>query len=461
MVYGVGEHFEQLAKLEKLFRLPRLATLDNDDDYACGWTIPSPGSYVAAVQSPQFDVPQDVDPLDLPATATAQPEPPSPAPFIYRRVGTGCLAAMSPANPFPGKPLDWNWFFKAIPENHWKWSKRTGLSLSRPNGDYWKMLVPGVGRAPVKSFIVLVSIFALVIGPLNYLLLARARRLYLLLLTVPLGATLVTMGLFGFALAADGLGTRLRIRSYAELDQETGRVSVLSWQSYYAGVSPSSGLQFPDDSTVFPLLANPNASSSDRSTLLTWDRGQILRSGYLPSRSPTQFVVARATPTRARLAVKENADDTSPPQVENLLGAKMKYLVVRAASDKLYVGKEIANGAKVKLTETELPAIQSDLVTITNAVAPTEPDGYELDFQNDNLLSVFGIRRWRYSADAGIGEMNLSLLETSLASATNVSQTWQILPGNYLAILERSPMVVTGVGAANEQQSLHVLRGRY
>jgi hypothetical protein len=224
MVYGVGEHFEQLAKLEKLFRLPRLATLDNDDDYACGWTIPSPGSYVAAVQSPQFDVPQDVDPLDLPATATAQPEPPSPAPFIYRRVGTGCLAAMSPANPFPGKPLDWNWFFKAIPENHWKWSKRTGLSLSRPNGDYWKMLVPGVGRAPVKSFIVLVSIFALVIGPLNYLLLARARRLYLLLLTVPLGATLVTMGLFGFALAADGLGTRLRIRSYAELDQETGRV---------------------------------------------------------------------------------------------------------------------------------------------------------------------------------------------------------------------------------------------
>lgn len=51
-------------------------------------------------------------------------------------------------NPLPGKSLNWNWIFKAVPENHWQWSNRTGVALGQTNGDYWKLLVPGVGRAP-------------------------------------------------------------------------------------------------------------------------------------------------------------------------------------------------------------------------------------------------------------------------------------------------------------------------
>ena len=41
--------------------------------------------------------------------------------------------------------------------------------------------------------------FVFLIGPVNYFLLKRSRRLYLLLVTVPLGSALIIGSLFGFA----------------------------------------------------------------------------------------------------------------------------------------------------------------------------------------------------------------------------------------------------------------------
>ena len=93
----------------------------------------------------------------------------------------------------------------SVPADHWMWYKRHGMSLHRTNDDFWNCLVPGVGMAPVVSFVLLISLFAIFIGPVNYWVLSRARRLYLLLLTVPLGAAVVTIALFAYALLTDGL----------------------------------------------------------------------------------------------------------------------------------------------------------------------------------------------------------------------------------------------------------------
>ncbi len=462
MVYGAGDNFAKLAEIEKLFDLPTLEPAGDTSSFTRGWTVPSPESFAAAQQSPLNDSPQPADP-SLEESAPKVVQPPQTPPFLYRRASTGCVSAISAENPFPGKSLDWNWMFRAIPENHWQWSRRTGISFTHGNGDYWKFLVPGVGRAPVKTFLVLVSVFAALIGPLNYFLLARSRKLYLLLITVPLGAVLVTASLFGFALIADGISTRVRIRSYAELDQQTGRASVLSWQSYYAAVAPSSGLRIPEDTAVFPFLPDPNASSSDRSTLLVWDKDQVLRSGYLPSRSPTQFVAARATKTQSRLIVKQDQAAASVPSVENRLGAKIQQLLLRDTSGRYFSAQNIPNEAQRELILTELAATQTSMQSLAVAVMPMEPDGYDPTYQNDNIMSVFGIRRWRYSnSNLGSGEMAFSLLETNLVPAVRpTTEPHPLLPGSYFAILDRSPLVITGVQPTTEQQSLHLLRGRY
>src|SRR4029453_4712783 len=75
------------------------------------------------------------------------------APFVLRSAGQGCVVAIASENPFPGKEADWVWILNSVQDRHWRWYQRAGFSMHRDNDDYWKFLVPGVGRAPVVSFL--------------------------------------------------------------------------------------------------------------------------------------------------------------------------------------------------------------------------------------------------------------------------------------------------------------------
>ena len=44
---------------------------------------------------------------------------------------------------------------------------------ARENNGYWNWMVRGVGAAPVGTFLLLITLFVVVIGPVNYLLLRR------------------------------------------------------------------------------------------------------------------------------------------------------------------------------------------------------------------------------------------------------------------------------------------------
>ena len=82
-----------------------------------------------------------------------------------------------------------------------------GLSLMQENRGFWRFLIPGVGMAPVNGFRVLITLFVVLIGPVNYVLLRRKRRLHLLLVMIPAGAALVTGSLFAYAMVNDRLAS--------------------------------------------------------------------------------------------------------------------------------------------------------------------------------------------------------------------------------------------------------------
>ena len=254
VVYGVGEDFAGLAEVEKLLGLPRLADDPAQGNQFRGWSPADLDRYRTQLLTGGEDLEASAGPgpfyrrprrMYATKSAATDDEPPLPAPkqtpFALRSIGLGKLVAIAADDPFPGDPTDWIWVFNCIPRNHWMWYERHGFSLHRENDDYWSFLIPGVGTAPVVSFLLLVSLFAVLIGPVNYLLLNRARRLYMLLLTVPAGAAIVTGSLFLYALMTDGLSVRLRARSFTELDQRTGRAVAWSRQSYYAALAPSRG----------------------------------------------------------------------------------------------------------------------------------------------------------------------------------------------------------------------------
>jgi hypothetical protein len=523
VVYGAGENFEHLAEVERLLALPVLPIAGSGKEEYRGWEPPDPkvqrdnllspfelGTTARAVQvgpgrfrrvtSNQV---MGADALASETEKGASGNAAGKTPFLMRPAGLGCVVAVGSTDPFVGKetdprklaqqaaelaasaaaggvadPLsvlatresDWVWMFNATPEAHWRWFRRNGFSLRRANDDYWELLIPGVGEAPVWSFLLLVSLFAIVIGPVNYFLLDRSRRLYLLLITVPAGATVVTVCLFGYALFTDGFGVRLRARSFTELDQRAGQAAVWSRQSYYAGIAPGQGLVFPADTTVFPIVAEPEWSPGGLGAMsgrLAWRDEQHLEAGYLSSRTATQFMVQRATKSEARLVVREGSGTQrvpgvqgSGPQVENRLEAHVRYLLLRDRGGAYFSTRDLAANATAMLSPIDPAAAEKELHQLADAVAPSFP-GDEARF-NNSIMRMLMPQRRGFGGDSAAGDpmMETSLLESQIAAATS---PWKqpLAPGTYVAVTERCPAVPIGVPKVREEASLHVVRGRY
>ena len=121
--------------------------------------------------------------------------------------------------------------------------------------DFNEFLIPGVGVVPVYAFLGLMTLFTLVIGPLNYLLLWRRRQLYLLVITIPSIALVTTFSLVAYAVLASGFGVTSRLLSVTLLDQGAKTAVSAARLSLYAGMAPSTGLAFPLESRGLPDLA--------------------------------------------------------------------------------------------------------------------------------------------------------------------------------------------------------------
>jgi hypothetical protein len=364
--------------------------------------------------------------------------------------------------PFPGKDTDWKWVLNSVPRNHWMWYQRNGFSMHRTNDDYWTFLIPGVGEAPVVSFLLLVSLFAVLIGPVNYMLLGKAQRLYLLLITVPVGAAIVTGSLFTYALLTDGLGVKLRARSFTDIDQRNGRAVSWSRQSYYAALAPSKGLSFPDDCTVFPIVHYPSRMrpTDGPEQYLAWDEGQNLTDGYLTSRTATQFMVLRATDSKEKLVVREGRAAGQSPQVTNQLKTHVHLVVLRDSRGELWLAEKLPDESEAKLSPTTDKEASDRLRKLYGANPPQTPRGYDPNVHN-SALSIFLPNSMWYNVDPSSSQpvMASSMLEKNLALSTEAAEG--ISPGTYAAVSDASPIVPYGVPRVREEASLHMIRGRY
>lgn len=482
LVTGVGNDFAGLAEIERALSLPKLPAVDKDQSEFRGWQPANNDFHRHSLISDYEDFQSTLRATNqptLPGQAMLQPrfdrtrrtpftqandEIPAPAqmPFAMREIGLGMIVATASDKPFPGTETDWIWIFNSVPRNHWMWYQRNGFSLHRTNDDYWTFLIPGVGEAPVVSFLLLVSLFAVLIGPVNYMLLSRAQRLYLLLITVPVGAVLVTGSLFTYALLTDGLGVRLRARSFTELDQTSGRAVSWSRQSYYASIAPSRGLNFPTDTTIFRILHQPNTRprSGQAEQFIRWEDEQRLTDGYIASRTATQFMVLRATQSQDKLSVREGSAVDAPPEVTNRLQTRIPLLVLHDSRDRWWLAEDLADEASVNLSPTTSAAAADKLKKFYGADPPAVPRGYDPTLHN-NALSLFTNNYAWYSVDtsSSLPVMATSLLEHNLAGAVDPAST---LPTkSYIAVTKSSPIVPYGVSRVREEASLHMIRGKY
>lgn len=345
-----------------------------------------------------------------------------------------------------------------------RWDSRHGMTPDSANGEFAKFLVPGVGLAPVNEFRVLITLFVLLIGPVNYWLLKRAKRLHLLVLTVPLAALVTTVALFGYAIVADGFDTRVRAQSFTTLDQSTGEAACWARLSYYSGLAPGKGLTMPADIAMYPILpswAGDSELGEDRE--LIWSANEAgLSQGWLNSRTPTQYLTVRSRKTPHKLDVLDAGDKL---RVINRLGTHIKTLLVINEKGKIYLGEGVAKDSTAGLKPIE----RADAVRrINRLITDNTPQAPAALAAGDSELSALRSRSRYQMYGRNVSQYNSGRLSDNLAGDALADlaglagrPALELPPRSYVAITETGPEVEVGISYAKEEASFHVVLGKW
>jgi hypothetical protein len=395
-------------------------------------------------------------------------------PFALRALGQGVVVAIpdaDPTNPNANTPnnlqFPWDLVFGNLGLAHWNWVTRNGVGFSQENDHYWNFLIPDVGAAPVTSFQVLITLFVLAIGPINFYVLRRWNKLNLLLVTVPVCAGVITLGLLFYAIFADGFGVRTRTRSFTEIDQRTGEAVCLGRMTYYAGLTPSAGLAFSGDTTVYPLsesaIGDQYASGITRRLAWVSDEelppDQHLESGWLQSRIQAQLLTVRARKTPARLKI--NTDGDRVKSVINQLGVPVSRLLVCDSAGGCHIARDIAPDSTAPLEQFSPDSMSPELEELQEQKVLEPPQGVQLGGSD----AIFGIRRRAYrrynTGGATIVTDGMSMLERSLDRAIEAFEGGPMPRRSYIAIVPVSPEFQLGLDGATTEDSFHVIEGHW
>ena len=231
---------------------------------------------------------------------------------------------------------------------------RRGFEPMMGDSRFGNWLIPGVAQPPVYTFIGLLGVFVIMVGPIAYRKTTRSGRGYLMFLIAPILALLTTTAMFAYGLIADGLGTRTRIRTLTLVDGRSGDAIDRTRATYFAGIRPGDGLSFARDDRVFPYYETGGLSFGDIMATepqtpprIRIDDRQRFPREFLPSRSQRQFVTIRDQPKLGRLEVITPGDGTQI-ELQSDFPFKLSRVTVRDFDGAFYGCESIdARGTQV------------------------------------------------------------------------------------------------------------------
>ncbi len=377
----------------------------------------------------------------------------TPASCATRQLMLGLVCAFP--DRLPDSPSDWSVFFSIVRDPRLSWMQRHGMAPDFGTAEFFNFMNPGIRGVPVYGFMVMITTFAVLIGPVNYFYLRRKRMLWLLLVTVPATALVTSALLVGYSVAAHGFSIRSRIRSLTVLDQKSHSAVTVARLALFAGVAPSRGMQFSRETAVYPVFpptVEPGAFTVD------WTENQALTSGWLLSRTRTQFLTIRHAEQPGRVDIKPGQDEDLA--IVNGLPWELDAVLVADASGRLLSARNVLPKASEPLAAGS-ESDRLDFVQLLGRNRPELPDNFSFP-----VVNPFAVRRFRPFGFMGRppdAHFDSNLMERLI-------QTWSrdlaakpmcLSPRSFLAVLRQNPGVETGVGLTTEQAGYHLLLGYY
>lgn len=399
-----------------------------------------------------------------------------PNPFLTARNGFGHVTLIR-EDLAKANLSDWRWLLADLQCPMMTFVFRHGMESGAGNMEFINLSIPGVQGVPTAAFLVLISLFAIGIGPINFFLLWRKQRLARLIVTIPVLAISTCLLLFLYVVVAQGFGTKGRLRSVTWIDSSTNSATSFSRLSLFSGLTLARGMHFSNRTAVYPLL--PYGESFNNGTV-DWTNGQHLSDGWFNSRTRTQFVTVETRDNRHRLEVRPTENGL---EVTNGFDVDFRFLVITDARGRAYFGKDLGAGSARQLR----PISDGDRALIRTfhiETIPEPPDGIE----PAKLLASIDRRGQRNRpADRGVDfrwsilERHLSLVngpmgkppsemdpEESSRRASVILEAIQkdtrdplSRPNGFMAITDRNPGIDLGGRTVQERSSFHMILGTW
>ncbi len=352
--------------------------------------------------------------------------------------GLGEVITIANEDPFPGSFQLWKSIANLQGKTRLQWPDRIGVDVPAGNNTYWTWLIRSVGQPPVKSFVILNLLFAIVTGPFCYFLLRQRERLYLLYFVAPCLAAMVTIGLFAYALASDGITTKQRTRQISWIDPTNSFHVSQSRSTYYRVLGYGQNIQVARDTAIYPVHHSPTNSPyygrNSGEVVLHGDYRdtadqQLLGGGFLPTRNQVQYLTIR--PWRSEKSIDI---DWKSQQVTNYLPYTIRQLLICDDSGKCWVAANLTTGTTVPLTPCKQISELLDQILGPN-VLPDQADIPMINTYNwtrNNVGSQVSLLegrldRWSkrlpnnsFLGVAEVNEQNLGIVDGSLVDSVHI-----------------------------------------
>ena len=267
---------------------------------------------------------------------------------------------------------------------------------------------------PVRGLFLLMLVFAIVIGPVNLIVLSRKKRRIWMLWTIPAISLVTCLAVFLYATFAEGWNRYIRTEGLTILDQRINRATSIGWTAFYSALTPGDGLHFGYETELTPQVFA--ATSVPRS--VDWTHDQHLARGWVTARVPAHFKVRKTEVRRERITVRRGEE--ARLSIVNGLGADIHQIWLADTDGKIYFGRSISAGAEVELEPREDIQLRS-------------PDDSGVPGE------LFGLQLWDLSVNAELDKGNLPeilkdemimhgapLSDDIIVSVQNPGREWQL-----------------------------------
>jgi hypothetical protein len=197
----------------------------------------------------------------------------------------------------------------------------------------------------IKLIMVLIIVFAILIGPINIYVLSLIKRRIWLMWTVPLTSLAASVLVLGVSLFQEGFLRQSSSATYTVLDQQREEAITFGFVGFYSTLTPR-GIIFASETEANACI-NRYGNSKSLEFHLTAGGNQFLTHGWINARIPSYFVIRKAQSQRKERITFDWTTDS--PTATNGLGVDIKTLDVCSPKGEFFTAHNIKAGEKVPL----------------------------------------------------------------------------------------------------------------